>query len=96
MMCPASRTLLTAAIAGMAASSIFANDTAGWIVAVTVGVLVHLVQRRRPELATCARPRDRAQHAGTGQDEVDAGQESGPAHPTVHDGAGPTRVAPDR
>ena len=57
-MCPASRTLLAAAVAGMVASSILANDTIGWIVAFAVGVVVHLVQRRRPALATCALPRD--------------------------------------
>lgn len=95
-MCPASRTLLAAAFAGMVVSSIFANDTAGWIVAVIVGVLVHLAQRRRPELASCALPRDRAQPSGAAQAELDAGRKTGPAQPSVHDGTGSTPISPQR
>jgi hypothetical protein len=69
-MCPASRTLLAAAIAGMVVSSILANDAIGLIVAFAVGVVVHLVQRRRPALATCALTRTRATSTGDRRQET--------------------------
>ena len=84
-MCPASRTLLAAAMAGMIVSSALANDAAGWIVAVIVGVVVHLAQRRRPELASCALPKDRDRSTGTGR----AGAEA-------TDSTGSTPIAPKR
>lgn len=96
MMCPASRTLLGAAVAGMVVSSIYSNDTAGWIVAVVVGVVVHLVQRRRPELASCALPKERAQRAGTRPAVANAAQNTGPVHRTVDDGAGSRHISPER
>jgi hypothetical protein len=64
MMCPASRTLLAAALVGMAVSSLFASDAAGWIAAIAAGLAVHLVQRRRPALASCGLPAARASKAG--------------------------------
>lgn len=66
-MCSASRTLLVAMVAGMVASSITANDTVGWVVAVVAGVAVHLLQRRRPELASCELPADRLRAGSTAE-----------------------------
>ena len=96
MMCPASRTLLAAMMAGIVVSSIFANDTAAWIVAIVVGVIVHLMQRRRPELASCALPKGRTQPADAGQAGVDTGKKAGPAQQTVQDGVGSTHISTER
>jgi len=96
MMCPASRTLLAAAMAGMVVSSILANDTAGWIAADTVGVIVHLFQRRRPELASCALSTDRTQRADTRPAGADTGQTTGPAQRSASGDAGPTHITPER
>ena len=96
MMCPASRTLLAAAMAGMVVSSILANDAAGWIVAVTVGVIAHFVQRRRPELASCALPTGRTQQADSRPVGADTGPPTGPAHRSASGRTGTTHTTPER
>ena len=59
MICPLSRTLFVAAAVGLVASTVWGTDLAGWLAAIVVGLVLHLVQRRRPAARACALEVDR-------------------------------------
>ena len=54
MVCAASRLILPAILAGIAAASFTSQPFAGWIVAGLVAALLHVRRRRRAESFACA------------------------------------------